>query len=278
METKLDAIKKIQRSREEALAAKLGLPDANERAQAAKEHPRFRKEKLTKGEIRWKFVTTLFERVCDRSLEDAEGFLEAFSLEVRPAGTILELLRQYQNWIYFREKLYSKLNPEPDFGNRIFEFSGKSSHFLSLIGPMSTHSGHNRPAWFGVVELSDTPNEADFDICEHQKAEPYNVDEMATFLLALLAKRTKTASKRVVTDYQQHRFKLFERQDGICNGCKEKFPERNFTVDHIVPLKEGGSDNIENLQLLCSACNSIKGERSMEYLFERLAQHNMDAY
>ena len=34
------------------------------------------------------------------------------------------------------------------------------------------------------------------------------------------------------------------------------------TVDHIIPLKQGGSDVLENVQLLCKHCNSQKGART----------------
>ena len=33
-----------------------------------------------------------------------------------------------------------------------------------------------------------------------------------------------------------------------------------MTVDHLVPRKKGGTNHKENLQLLCAACNSLKGE------------------
>ena len=35
--------------------------------------------------------------------------------------------------------------------------------------------------------------------------------------------------------YRTHKHTLFGRQEGHCNGCRETFLFRNFTVDHIVP-------------------------------------------
>ena len=64
--------------------------------------------------------------------------------------------------------------------------------------------------------------------------------------------------------YRQNKHVLFGQQEGLCNGCGVMFPFRNFTVDHMVPQSRGGTDHLDNLQLLCGACNSVKatGPRS----------------
>ena len=63
---------------------------------------------------------------------------------------------------------------------------------------------------------------------------------------------------------------LFGRQEGLCAGCRIQFPYRNLRLDHIVPRSRGGADNEHNLQLLCGACNSVKGDRVMAYLLAQL--------
>ena len=67
-----------------------------------------------------------------------------------------------------------------------------------------------------------------------------------------------------------HRKALYGDQGGDCNGCGTHFEMQHFEVDHIISKRRGGTDHSENLQLLCSNCNRIKGDRGMEYLRSKL--------
>ena len=73
-------------------------------------------------------------------------------------------------------------------------------------------------------------------------------------------------------NYRTHRHTLYGKQEGICAGCKVLFPFRNMTVDHIVPQSKGGTDHPDNLQLLCNACNSMKGARTQEVFIVKLKE------
>lgn len=73
-------------------------------------------------------------------------------------------------------------------------------------------------------------------------------------------------------NYRKQKHVLFGRQEGRCGGCRHDFPFRNFTVDHVTPRSRSGTDHLDNLQLLCGACNSVKGDRTQEYLLARLSE------
>ena len=68
----------------------------------------------------------------------------------------------------------------------------------------------------------------------------------------------------------ENKTQLYGEQGGHCNGCGEHFQTQHLEIDHIIAISVGGTDHIDNLQLLCGHCNRIKGDRGQEYLLSRL--------
>ena len=75
-------------------------------------------------------------------------------------------------------------------------------------------------------------------------------------------------------DYRTHKHTLYGKQEGRCEGCHFYFPYPNLTVDHVQPRSQGGTHHLSNLQLLCAACNSIKGTGTMADLRARLERRD----
>ena len=50
-----------------------------------------------------------------------------------------------------------------------------------------------------------------------------------------------------------------------CVQCRVQNPRGGIVKDHILPIYQGGSDGIDNLQPLCTSCNSRKGPDSTDH-------------
>jgi len=51
------------------------------------------------------------------------------------------------------------------------------------------------------------------------------------------------------------------RASGMCHYCGRKFPPRELTMDHLVPLVRGGRSTKGNLVPACKECNTSKRQR-----------------
>ena len=51
----------------------------------------------------------------------------------------------------------------------------------------------------------------------------------------------------------------------MANSKPKQEPFIKLSVDHIVPLSLGGSNDISNIQPLCRACNSIKWAKIIDF-------------
>ncbi len=60
---------------------------------------------------------------------------------------------------------------------------------------------------------------------------------------------------------------VFERDHYTCQACGARGDQRGvqLTIDHKKPLKRGGTNEMSNLQTLCSKCNTTKGTKNTGY-------------
>lgn len=60
-----------------------------------------------------------------------------------------------------------------------------------------------------------------------------------------------------------YRDKWFENNNSnhgwyTCVRCGKSFRKKDIDIDHIIPKKYGGRDNLNNLQCMCKHCNRSK--------------------
>lgn len=59
------------------------------------------------------------------------------------------------------------------------------------------------------------------------------------------------------------RRRIQREQGSMCKGCGLLWVQRVDHVDHKVPREQGGSDDPENLQLLCAECHEEKTDAEL---------------
>lgn len=74
----------------------------------------------------------------------------------------------------------------------------------------------------------------------------------------------KTISKRV-------RFEIFKRDEFTCVYCGAHPPQAVMEIDHVVPVAEGGGNDIDNLATACWDCNRGKGPVPLDSVPQQLA-------
>ncbi|MEB3828831.1 HNH endonuclease [Phormidium sp. CCY1219] len=65
----------------------------------------------------------------------------------------------------------------------------------------------------------------------------------------------KTPRIRIPAEVRNY---VFQRDGYQCQSCGKTRQKVELTIDHIVPLARGGSNDIANLHTLCRSCNAQK--------------------
>lgn len=63
---------------------------------------------------------------------------------------------------------------------------------------------------------------------------------------------------------------VYEKTKGKCALCGKFVRFDLFTIDHIIPLAKGGTNDIENLQCTCKHCNAMKQDFSEKEFLDKM--------
>jgi hypothetical protein len=74
----------------------------------------------------------------------------------------------------------------------------------------------------------------------------------------LLTEESRRLRRRTIR--RSVRTLVLDRDSHTCQRCGRTAPEVKLEVDHIVPVAEGGTDALDNLQTLCRECNGGKSD------------------
>lgn len=84
----------------------------------------------------------------------------------------------------------------------------------------------------------------------------------------MVPKKTPKARRNPISGAFRH--EVFVRDNYRCLECGATNMDRILEIDHIVPVSQGGTDEMKNLQTLCMICNRAKSNRAWESLPENI--------
>ena len=83
----------------------------------------------------------------------------------------------------------------------------------------------------------------------------------AIIALSLMRKGARPKPGTRITWPKGLRERLNREQNGLCMYCRARISSSSH-IDHIIPVNQGGTNQRENLQLLCAGCNLRKSDRN----------------
>lgn len=186
------------------------------------------KKYLTGSPIRQDYLEKAISWIADKENVEIEDYM-ADKQHEKDASELWTYFQNVINWVKITFPSYRKEMKGIEWGKYYNEFKDKN---------------------FNPNELEEKIKELmlDDDVTKKKGIYEYLIDEKEKHLSI----RSFTKGMRRST---------FEKQDGICVKCGEKFDIDDMEADHITPWSEGGKTTKENCQMLCKTCNRKKSNK-----------------
>ncbi len=98
---------------------------------------------------------------------------------------------------------------------------------------------------------------------KESKAEWFRANREKSVIYSQRRRAKKLSNGGNFTDKEWQDLKKF--YDYRCLCCNKSEPEIKVTVDHVIPVTLGGSNDVHNIQPLCLICNLSKGTKIIDY-------------
>ena len=97
-------------------------------------------------------------------------------------------------------------------------------------------------------------------------------DGLIRLMLFIRANERRIRPTERVTWPRGLKQRLMRQQDNTCVYCGYRRTAASLDIDHIIPVVRGGSNNEDNLQVICRPCNIRKGIQTDEDFRTRYAR------
>ena len=104
----------------------------------------------------------------------------------------------------------------------------------------------------------------------HAKRMFHRLMKKSSTLKSSLKKRSKEYEVVFEISLEEVRDILYQVYGKQCRYCNEILKVTNMVCDHIHPLSHGGDSVKENLQIICSRCNTRKGPLTHKHYIKLL--------
>lgn len=89
-------------------------------------------------------------------------------------------------------------------------------------------------------------------------------------------RRERMAAARLLGTHTKEEWLELKSFFNVCVRCEGESGLINIEKDHIIPVYQGGSDSIKNIQPFCALCNAKKGPDNTDYRKVYCEKHMID--